>query len=390
MRHAAAAILIAVSLVAAPVQAKEPSGFIASIPHDFMTGARFYFETIGGWFTTLLDLLGLTEKLTIVDEGEDCTQFTRCSLGLVCVNACDGPECAVHAKRCLKGPESVNVLGEYSLCDKDNLCSGDTFCTRVCPLGADCGEATHRCLRRNTPTTGCRSDADCSESCGKTPFPPIGPSAWRASCTLGSCTCSPVAIDPAASRVVCPTNAVGVMVCPVGTREACTPAACASGDCPPYRTCVNAPEYGGTCFDDAECAAAACAEGASSFCDPNERLCKCRSSETKTIACAAASDCAASSACATNEINACIEGACACAPAGVVTSCSSASECSSNCPTGYGAACVEGQCACQRVTENVPVACQTLDQCGGVSCPAGFDKACVDAKCACKRQVPQE
>lgn len=390
MRHAFAAVLIALSLVAAPVQAKGPGDFFASIPNDFMTGARFYFETVGGWVTGLLDLLGLTQKLRIVDEGEPCEQGDRCSLGLVCVNACDGADCDVYAKRCLKGPEQVDVLGEYSLCEKDDLCGGKTFCTRVCPTGADCGGQTHRCLRPNAPGGACTADADCRAVCGETPYPPIGPAAWRASCVEGSCACAPQAIAPEAQRIACPEGTPGAMSCPTGTREACTPASCPSGICPPVLTCLTSPAYGGTCFTDAGCADAACPEGAAPFCDPNESVCRCRSTATTTIACTTPADCSAAAACGANEIAACVQGACACAPAVVVTSCASASECSSDCPEGFGPACVEGSCACQRVTENVPVACETVEQCGGVSCPEGFAKACIDAKCACTRTVQQE
>lgn len=389
MRHAFAAVLIALSLAASPVQAKGPMDVVTSIPHDFVTGAKFYFETVGGWIEELLDLLGLSEKLAIVDEGEDCTQGARCSLGLVCVNVCDGADCAVYAKRCLKGPSSVDVLGEYSICGAGNLCAGETFCTRTCPAGADCGEETHRCMRQIEPGGACTDGDDCRTACGKSPFPPIGPSAYVARCAEGSCVCDTVEIAPDAGRVDCPAELTTDVVCPAGTHPACTPAICPSGACAPYLTCLTAPAYGGTCAADAECADAACSEGASPFCDPNDRRCKCRSSEIKTVACSAASDCSAAAACGANEIQACVQGACACAPAGIVTTCAAASECSSDCPAGFGPACVEGNCACQRITENVPVACETVDQCGGVSCPAGYDKACIDAKCACTRTVTQ-
>src|SRR5690349_7403980 len=104
MRYAFAAVLIAVSLAAAPVRAAGPADFVVSIPHDFETGAKFYFGTVGGWFSTLFDLLGLTQRLNIVGENGPCTQASRCTLGLVCVNVCDGPDCATYDKRCVKGP----------------------------------------------------------------------------------------------------------------------------------------------------------------------------------------------------------------------------------------------------------------------------------------------
>lgn len=390
MRRAFAAVLLALSLAAAPVQAAGPRDFIASIPRDFVTGARFYAETVGGWISRLLDLLGISERIAIVPEGGACDQGSRCTLGLVCVNACDGADCEIYGKRCLKGPERVDVLGEYSLCDKDDLCAGDAFCTRTCPVGADCGGETHRCMRPLEPKTACTSPDDCLTACAKIPFAPIGPSALVASCGQGGCRCSPVEIDPLAPRVACPDGTAANIVCPTGTHPACTPAACPSGICPPYLTCLASPAYGGTCVADDECADAACPEAASPFCDPSEKACRCRSTAVTTIACATPADCSAASACGAGEVAACVDGACACAPAGIVTSCASASECSAECPAGYGPACVEGQCACQRVTENVPVACASVAECGGVSCPAGFDKACIDAKCACTRQVPQE
>jgi len=389
MRYALASLILLFGLAAAPVRAAGPLDVVTSIPHDFVTGARFYFGTVGGWIDSLLDLLGLKEKLRVVGEGGDCTQGTRCTLGLVCANACDGADCDVYAKRCVKGPSTIDIHGEYSLCDTDDLCAGDTFCTRICPAGADCGGQTHRCLEPNRPSGSCSADADCRAKCGATPFPPIGPAAWIASCVEGSCNCAPIAIDASAERLACPDGTPGAMVCPEGTREACTPAACPSGICPPYLTCVAAPAYGGTCFTDAGCADAACPEGSSPFCSPEEKLCRCRSTEVKTISCETAADCEAAAACAENEIQACIEGACACAPAVVVTSCSSVSDCSADCPAGYAAACVSGECACQRVTENVPVACDDVDDCGSVSCPADYEKACVDAKCACTRTVTE-
>jgi hypothetical protein len=385
MRTALAAIMIALSLTAAPVQAKGPEeGFIASIPHDFMTGARFYFSTVGGWFATLFDLLGLTERLHIVGEDELCTKASRCSLGLTCVNVCDGADCDVYEKRCVRGPSSVDVLGVYSLCGKDDLCADGTACTRICPAGKDCGAETHRCLQPNEPEGACGADADCRALCGATAFLPIGPSGWHASCTAGACRCSPVVIDAAAQRVACPEGMRGAMACPEGTREACTPGA----DGRPYLTCVAAPAYGGTCFTDAGCADAQCPEGAAPFCDATDQRCRCRSNQVTTVRCSAPSDCQAAAVCGADEVHACIEGACACAPAGVITSCTAASDCSADCPEGFARACVEGQCACQRVTENVPVACQDVSQCGGVSCPAGYDKACIDAKCACTRVIP--
>ncbi len=391
MRSLFAALLVASSLlVAAPVRAAGPADVIASIPHDFMTGARFYFETVGGWFSSLLELLGLSERLRIASEGEGCSERTRCAPGLVCLNACDGADCEVYDKRCSQGPERVDILGEYSVCDTGNLCRDGTDCTRICPAGADCGGESHRCMRPVAVSGSCSADADCRAKCEAIPFPPIGPSAWRAQCVDGACGCAPVRIDPAAERVTCPDGTVGAFACPTGTREACTPAACPSGICPPYLTCLYAPAYGGTCFRDAGCADAACPEGASPFCDPDEKVCRCRSTEVTTISCTTPADCASAAACGENEVAACIDGACACAPAAVVTSCTNAAECSSDCPEGFGPACVDGACACQRVTENVPVACETVEQCGGVSCPAGFDKACIDGACACTRTVTQE
>lgn len=389
MRYALTAVILALSLAATPVQAKGPLDFVTDIPRDFKTGAQFYFETVGGWFATLLDLLGLTEKLSIAGEGDACAQSTRCTLGLVCLNVCDGAGCDVYEKRCVDGPDRVDILGEYSRCDGGQLCADGTYCTRTCPVGADCGGGTHRCMRPIEPGGSCTAADDCRTACGQFPFPPIGPSGYVARCAEGSCVCDVVELDPGAERTACPAGVKQELVCPAGTHQACTASSCPSGACEPRLTCLTAPAYGGTCLEEAECSDAACAEGSSPFCDAADKRCKCRSTEILTISCATAADCSAAAACGANEIQACVEGACACAPAVVVTTCTAASECSSNCPEGFGRACVEGQCACQRVTENVPVACETVDQCGGVSCPESYDKACIDAKCACTRTVTQ-
>lgn len=384
MRVVLAAVLVAMTLFAAPAYAKGSPGFFASIPHNFMTGANHYFSTVGGWIESLLELLGLSEKLRIAAEGESCTSATRCAIGLVCVNVCTDAECDLFEKRCAKGPSRVQVLGEFSGCDGDDLCADGTLCTRTCPRGETCAAGSHRCMRPVEPAGSCSAAADCVATCAALPFPPIGTSGWLASCAQGSCRCAPVETRPDAARVVCPEGLGGAIACPAGTRSACT-----QGAHGPYLTCLTAPSYGGTCFTDAGCAEATCAEGAMPFCDMTEQVCKCRSSETQALTCATVADCAAAAACAEGEVAACIDGACACAQGGVTAACSTPADCAA-CQEDFSPVCQEGQCGCQRVTENVPVACAAVEDCGGVSCPAGFDKACIDAKCACTRTVIQE
>lgn len=384
MRVALVVVLLTMTLFAAPAYAKGSPGFFASIPRNFMTGAHHYFQTVGGWIEGLLEILGLSERLRVAAEGESCTSATRCAVGLACLNVCADATCDTYEKRCAEGPSTVQVLGEFSSCDGEDLCADGTTCMRTCAKGKDCGGRTHRCMRPAKPAVACTDAETCRAACAKLPFPPIGPSAWIARCVGGSCDCAPVEIAPDAERVRCPDGLGGAMSCPVGTREACTP-----GQAGPYLTCLTSPAYGGTCFTDNGCADAICPEGSSPFCEPTEQACRCRSSETTTIACDDVEDCSAAAACADGEVAACMNGACACAPAGVTTACATAVDCAA-CQEGFSPVCQEGACGCRRVIENVPVSCAAVEDCGGVSCPAGFDKACIDAKCACTRTVIQE
>lgn len=388
MRKTFIAMIIAFSLVAAPTSAAGPGSYISSIPRDFVTGADYYFKTISGWLTDLLDLLGLYEKLRIANEGEDCSGDASCAPGLICLNAPRGND-RVYEKLCFKGPDSAVVLDEYLSCDDSNLCAKGLWCARTCPEGAGCGRETHRCLRPVTPIGSCSAAADCRAICGAQPLPQFGPSAYAASCVKNKCVCDPVEVSPSNVRVDCQAGESTVLACPPGTDQACTSSICQTGGCLPRATCLTSPAFGGTCFNDGECSNASCPEGASPFCEAAERLCKCKASVAATISCATASDCSAKAACGPDEIASCVQGACACAAAGTVTSCAKASECSSNCPAGFAPACVQGSCACQRVIENVPVACVSPSDCGGVSCPAGYDKACIDSKCSCARAVPR-
>lgn len=388
MRKTFIAIIIAFSLLASPTLAAGPDSYISSIPRDFITGADYYFKTISGWLTDLLDLLGLYEKLRIANEGEDCSGAVSCAPGLICLNG-PGGDNRVYEKLCFRGPNSAIVIDEYQYCDSSNLCAQGLWCTRTCPEAADCGNETHRCMQPVMPIGSCSVATDCRAVCGQQPQPQFGPSSYAASCVKNKCVCDPLEISPSSPRVDCPAGQSAVLACPRGTNQACTSSICRTGNCLPYASCLTSPAFGGTCLNDGECGEASCPEGASPFCEAAERVCKCRASVTETISCSTASDCSAKEACAPNEIASCVQGACACAAAGIITSCTKSSECSSDCPAGFAPACVEGSCACQRVIENVPVACVSPSDCGGVSCPSGYDKACIDSKCSCARTVPR-
>ncbi len=335
MRHAILTTFVILSLIAAaPAYAKVPSPPLpARIARDFVTGARFYGDAVAAWMDAFLSLLGLRQRI-VVEEGGACTETT--------------------------------------------LCADGTSCLRVCPLGAPCS-ATSRCIKTRDVGGTCTADTECKAACAALPFSEINPSAYVARCISGSCTCKPVEILPDARRVGCPTSGQPVLSCPEGTQQGC-----ATNDAGvAFDTCLKAPEFGGTCFEDIECAAAGCPEGAAPFCDETG-ACKCRASEIKTIACASASECAAAG-CGAGEIAACVSGACACAQAGQTASCKSTADCSTECPPGFSAACEQSRCACQRRIENVPVACKTVKECGSVSCPSTYEKTCLSDVCACTR-----
>lgn len=343
-----------------------------------MIGARFYGQAISSWTWMLLTRLGLSGRFTVVSAGGDCTQFSRCAQGLVCLNTCKESSCVRFEKHCVVGPKIVPVLGASSICGAENLCVDGTDCARVCPIGASCS-ATHRCVATRHPESSCKLDLDCSTVCGNLPAPEIGPGGYIARCAEGACACDPIEIFPTATRVDCPANTNSTLACPEFTFQAC--AAGENGGA--FVTCLHAPEYGGTCFQNEECAKADCPEASVPFCDES-RACKCHVAETTVIACVSATECAGT-ACGANEIAACITGACACAPAGVTSACTVASDCSTECPSGFSAACEASACVCQRTKENVPVACQTVEQCGSVSCPNDYQKTCLNSVCACTR-----
>lgn len=375
------AFIFAISLAlfsATPVFAAEGSKpFFSEIGRHFMTGARFYGNTISNLSWKLMVRLGFDRYFSTVGEGGLCGQSTRCAEGLVCLNTCKEASCARFEKHCVIGPASVPVVGASSICGSGNLCVDGTECLRVCPAGAMCG-ASHRCVASRRPGLACSDDLDCKASCGALSAPEIGPGAYAARCDQGSCACDPVEITPSAERMDC-GGVTATLACPVSTFQAC-----AKGEKSlPYATCLSAPEYGGTCFTDDECARAACPEGAAPFCDES-RACKCRGTEANVISCVSADECAAAG-CGQNEIAACVSGACACAPAGITSSCTTVADCSTDCPKGYAAACEKSACVCQRTQENVPVACQTVAECGSVSCPEDYQKTCLSNVCACAR-----
>ncbi len=379
MRRLAFAFALSLALVSAtPAFAADGSKpFFSEIGRHFMTGARFYGNTISNLSWQLMVRLGFDRLFSTVQEGGNCEQNTRCAQGLVCLNTCKEASCARFEKHCVIGPTAVPVVGASSICGAENLCVDGTVCARVCPAGAACN-TSHRCVTIRRPGLACSDDLDCKASCGALPAPEIGPGAYAARCDQGSCACDPVEITPSAERMAC-GNVTITLACPLSTLQAC-----AKGENGlPYATCLAAPEYGGTCFDHAECAAAACPEDATPFCDES-RACKCRATEMNVIACTSAAECGAA-ACASNEIAACIAGACACAPAGVTSACTTVSDCSTECPKGYRAGCEKSECVCQRTQENVPVSCQTVAECGSVSCPADYQKSCLNSICACVR-----
>jgi hypothetical protein len=381
MRRLLFAFLFALTLFsAAPVTAardvSEP--FYTEIGRHFMIGARFYGQAISGWTWMLLTRLGLSSRFTVVNEGENCTQFSRCAQGLVCLNTCKESSCPRFEKHCVVGPKSVPVLGASSICGAENLCVDGTECLRICPVGASCN-ASHRCVATRYPESNCKIDLDCSAVCGELPAPEIDPGGYVARCAEGACACDPVEILPTAARMNCPDASTTTLACPESTFQAC--ASGENGNA--FVTCLRAPEYGGTCLQNEECAKAACPEASVPFCDEN-RVCKCHVAETKVIACVDALECAGT-ACGAKEIAACVDGACACAPAGITSACATTSDCSTECPSGYSAACEASHCVCQRTLENIPVACQTVAECGSVSCPSDFEKACLNNVCACTR-----
>jgi hypothetical protein len=343
----------------------------------FLAGSRHTAKIVGEWLAGIIRALtGMKGK-----GGQDavCEDQSGCAAGLSCLNVCDDDDCAVYRKRCIKGPDIIRVIPEFGACGPDNVCASGTACTRTCPDGAFC-RVSHRCLKPEVGEGACTGAEDCRSLCGRRGFPPVGPTALLASCRDGACRCRLLEADPEAPIAECSAGAE-VALCPEGSRAACTTSGAS--------TCLKAPEFGGQCLADAECAKVGCSEGAAPFCDPSDRRCRCRSSEFKAIACQSVVECSAVTCEAGQEV-ACVGGSCGCTATLPPTSaCETAADCSADCPTGYVPACVDKGCACQRRVENVPVACVSVQDCGVISCPEGYEKACVDAKCACTRTVPQ-
>lgn len=388
MKRAIFALMLAVSLAAAPAlaAAARPPVYL-DIGRNFSTGAEYYFRSVNSWFDALLSLIGLRHKPTPGAVGS-CESSSDCAPGLVCLNSCDDAACERFAKRCVKSPIRVVILGEFSACGAENLCAEGTDCTRVCPAGLDCGTDTYRCMKPVAPVGSCASDAECVSVCGQLPFAPIGPSAYKVRCAQNACLCETAAVRPDAPRVKCPDPLPSTMLCPLGTWPACTPGACPSGACPDVLTCLTAPDYGGICLMDAGCVDANCASGTEPFCGTDSH-CKCRAKQVQTVSCATTSDCGAS-LCGANELTACVNGACSCAPAPAApgaAACASVADCSTDCPQDYSPACEKGSCVCQKKT-TVPFACQSVDDCTQVACPDGYDKGCQQDVCVCSRKIP--
>ncbi len=388
MRRIVFIFLLSCTLLANPALASGTRPPIyRDIGRNFRTGATFYLQTLDGWFMAILSRLGWKTGASTLGEGTSCLTSTPCAPGLTCLNTCDDQDCRSFTKRCAKGIDRLAVLGEFSPCSNKDLCADGTECTRVCPTGATCSGPSNVCLKPPVPAGSCTSDADCVAVCGQSPFPPIGPAALAARCVQGACTCTPFKIEPSAERVACPEGSPGPIDCPVDTHAACARLACTDGNCPIAGTCLTAPAYGGACLDDAECASAECPQGAEAFCANDDRRCKCRTQDIRAIPCQSAADCGDPSLCSKDEIRACVNGACACAPnAPAPSACRTVSDCSEDCPPGYAPGCDRNACVCQK-TRVAPVACRTSQDCGSVSCPDGYDKACNESVCACTRQV---
>lgn len=407
-RLAAIAIFLALLapwlLAAPPAMAEEaPSSpersGISLVLENLGKGVSAVWKTVKGWFVSLGRLFGFA-RVSGLEEGRECLSTPECADGLLCLNRCpEGlAECDVFAKLCVPASDAFTtsdgrrtelvIQPEYGACGPSGLCAEGTACTRTCPTGAVCATA-YRCLAPAAVSGTCRADADCSDACAGRAFLPSGPSSLRAVCAAGACACRLEEADPALDAVPCPASELAKPVlCPPGTWPACTTGACAGDSCPPRRTCLTAPEFGGQCLADADCSAAACAEGSESFCG-GDRRCRCRRVVEEIISCEADAECAGLS-CPDGSRSFCRDGLCACGlAAGAATEqnqCKTDAECGgTSCPAGYAAACVNGECACQRTLENVPVSCASVRDCEGVSCPAGFEKTCLDGACACLR-----
>lgn len=363
------------ALAADGTAAKAP--FAARIIPNFLRGAGFYGDLVGGWFASLLKLVGLAGGEA--GDAGPCDERLRCPRGASCTNTCADESCDVYEKRCLRAATVLTVIAEYAPCGPSNVCIQGTACRRTCPAGTAC-HVTHRCLKEDVSVGACSSAAQCVEACARQGFPPVGTAAWAARCETGTCRCKLQEFDPEAPISSCGDASDIAYACPAGNR-----AACADG----RPTCLKDPAYGGQCLDDAECSQVGCAADAVPFCDTDKR-CRCRSVRAETIACTADADCAAVP-CEAGQTQACVAGACGCAimeEAPPLAACRSAADCA-ECAQGYAAACEQGSCACQRTVEKGPAACATVDDCGAIACPAGYDQACLESKCSCTRTVKE-
>jgi hypothetical protein len=368
--------------------ASAEQGPIAKFFGNVAKGAKFYWNTVAGWFGRLFERFSAARKAE--ETAIVCEEQADCPAGTTCLNACPGDgDCRVFAKRCRKGPDVVLIKPEIAPCGPSDICARGTECVRTCGVGALC-ETPARCQAQESPVA-CDLDADCRETCAAKGLP-AGDIARRSVCRAGGCDCGLEEVDRSLSRVDCPagTDMKGLL-CPPGTSPACTDGGCIAQACAPRLTCLTAPEYGGTCVTDVACAGVVCDDSFTPFCAADGR-CRCRKTEEQAVRCDVVSDCAAIT-CATGETKLCAGGTCACGRTEIKEEevrCSSAADCPSNCSAGYQRACVNAACACQRTVESGPVACSSLNDCGGVSCPSGYQKACLNAQCACSRTIQQE
>ncbi len=377
----------------------------ARIGRNFLRGTEQYVKTVGGWLARALSFFGINIFGVGAGENAACDEKTRCGPGLACLNICDDAAgCNTLLKRCVKASAGlllqfqatgqIEIRAAFTSCGTDNLCSGNTICTRTCPVGVDC-RTSHRCLPPEPAGKACASDDECRADCERRGFPPVGSVAIKAVCEQRSCGCKIEEADPNLDRTACPDPAaVRNVICLGGTAPACTTEACAKPGCPARATCLAAPEFGGQCLNDADCRGIACTAGAAPFCDADRR-CRCRRTETVTVSCSTDAECSAIP-CDPGQAKACVAGACACAvsetPATLETkgtACAADAECPRNCPEGYVPACRNGDCGCRRPAENVPVSCAAVADCAAVSCPSGYEKACLNNQCACTRRIEQ-
>lgn len=225
-RLALALLLASVLLLSAPIAyAAEPS-LISRAETNLSKGYHYYIETVGGWFSALLHAFARVNETT-----------------------------------------AIAIIAPYGPCDEQKICSKNTSCQPVCPVGETC--QTDRLCLPNEPVGGsCKKDADCLAGCLARGVPPAAGLALRSVCAGSACGCRAEAINPDAPRIACPSGKPNY-ACPNGTHPACT-----TGSRP---TCLLAPEFGGRCIGDGECAKANCPADFAPFCD-TDALCRCRGS----------------------------------------------------------------------------------------------------------------